>query len=126
MGSEDPTLGIEAAALCLGCCVLATVAEGGQSSCSWHKSTIRLRTSFTCPCELAVGGPGVSLALTRGWAAPSAVFAFSSSYAFLLIARSLQGIGSSCSSVAGRCAKAPVSQGPGAGVGASALPRLQN
>jgi len=30
------------------------------------------------------------------------VFAFSSSYAFLLIARSLQGIGSSCSSVAGR------------------------
>uniref|UniRef100_A0A8C6QI60 Solute carrier family 18 (vesicular monoamine), member 2 n=1 Tax=Nannospalax galili TaxID=1026970 RepID=A0A8C6QI60_NANGA len=30
-----------------------------------------------------------------------AVFAFSSSYAFLLIARSLQGIGSSCSSVAG-------------------------
>lgn len=39
-----------------------------------------------------VGGPALS-----------AVFAFSSSYAFLLIARSLQGIGSSCSSVAGRC-----------------------
>lgn len=35
-----------------------------------------------------------------------AVFAFSSSYAFLLIARSLQGIGSSCSSVAGRCGNA--------------------
>lgn len=47
------------------------------------------------------------LALTGGRAAPSAVFAFSSSYAFLLIARSLQGIGSSCSSVAGRCAENP-------------------
>ncbi|KAJ8789577.1 hypothetical protein J1605_022104 [Eschrichtius robustus] len=36
-----------------------------------------------------------------GLAPLSAVFAFSHSYVFLLIARSLQGIGSSCSSVAG-------------------------
>lgn len=43
----------------------------------------------------------------------SAVFAFSSSYAFLLIARSLQGIGSSCSSVAGRCGNVRVTQRPG-------------
>lgn len=52
----------------------------------------------------------------------SAVFAFSRSYTLLLIARSLQGIGSSCSSVAGRCGSAQgssvcLSEGP------PALPR---
>lgn len=57
-----------------------------------------------------------------------AVFAFSRSYALLLIARSLQGIGSSCSSVAGRCGRARVSPCPGVlslSQGPPALPHRQ-